>query len=439
MTSNPNCTSGMPLLPAEVCRFLQEHLGTYSLMAETNISAVFQGDLCHPATVIKVILPTPRAPFEAAMEYHNLVHAQSVQPSHTTALIDFKEMAGVHCFVMPRYESNLHKLRGLSYDDMILYMGQLLTAMRHLHMSNLVHLDLKPKNILVDWTTRAVRVGDFGMSKLNPRILQLSMATTVTHRAPEHLRHIIDKFGQMQAFTQEQLARMDMWSLGVVFYEMMLKCFKGISMTNCTVHEEPAASQQVYQYFMKLTRQQDGTLKHDPYELMQFVPDKHRREMKRVIHLVRNMMYFQPAGRWTAEEAFNYFYNYIYTQEEAQVPSRFHQVKCMAAKVTGEYFRKPMSDDADLHAVCEYVTMLAVYHHYYPKVNLEDLARVVMCFNYVHIMTDRMASKANLDVYALVKRSHLHVLKQLQAITTDDQGCQVVAAEMFQRCEVLLG
>lgn len=106
--------------------------------------------------------------------------------------------------------------RTLPIRERLALFRQVCDAMQHAHQSLVIHLDLKPANILVD-TTGAVKVLDFGIAKLMPA--QDSGDATLT------------RFGA-RAFTPdyaspEQLlgdavgTRSDVYAAGVVLYELL--------------------------------------------------------------------------------------------------------------------------------------------------------------------------------------------------------------------------
>lgn len=89
-------------------------------------------------------------------------------------------------------------------------------ALQFAHAEGILHRDIKPENILLD-TKGRVKIADFGIAKLvgEPRAeatLTGSGATlgTPLYMAPEQLEH-----------PQEVDQRADVYSLGVVFYEML--------------------------------------------------------------------------------------------------------------------------------------------------------------------------------------------------------------------------
>jgi predicted Ser/Thr protein kinase len=93
---------------------------------------------------------------------------------------------------------------------------QICEALQFAHDEGIVHRDIKPENILIDKKSR-VKIADFGLAKLlgrTPDELSLTgtgqLMGTLGYMAPEQLQ---------QAHTVDH--RADIYSLGVVFYEML--------------------------------------------------------------------------------------------------------------------------------------------------------------------------------------------------------------------------
>lgn len=83
-------------------------------------------------------------------------------------------------------------------------------ALRHIHTRHIVHRDLKSQNIfLTDGSV--VKIGDFGIAKVleHTRAMAKTMIGTPSHLAPEVCE------------SKPYGTKADMWSLGVVFYEVL--------------------------------------------------------------------------------------------------------------------------------------------------------------------------------------------------------------------------
>ncbi|KAJ3601594.1 hypothetical protein NHX12_032562 [Muraenolepis orangiensis] len=91
------------------------------------------------------------------------------------------------------------------------YMQQILEGTAYMHGQDIVHLDLKPENIVcVDHTGTAVKIIDFGLaSKLDPKV-----PLKVMHGTPEFVAPEVISFEPVYLST-------DMWSIGVICYILL--------------------------------------------------------------------------------------------------------------------------------------------------------------------------------------------------------------------------
>ncbi|KAM4535453.1 myosin light chain kinase, smooth muscle [Fundulus diaphanus] len=91
------------------------------------------------------------------------------------------------------------------------YMQQILEGMAFMHQQNIVHLDLKPENIVcVDTTGTSIKIIDFGLaSKLDG-----NAALKVMHGTPEFVAPEVINYEPVCLAT-------DMWSIGVICYILL--------------------------------------------------------------------------------------------------------------------------------------------------------------------------------------------------------------------------
>lgn len=117
--------------------------------------------------------------------------------------------------VMAYYEGSVLRNKidqeSLNIDEILAVAIQVAEGLRIAHDNNIIHRDIKPSNIFItkDGTAKII---DFGLAKLigHTKLTRIKMQVgTVTYMSPEQTRgEAIDK-------------RTDIWSLGVILYEML--------------------------------------------------------------------------------------------------------------------------------------------------------------------------------------------------------------------------
>jgi serine/threonine-protein kinase len=124
---------------------------------------------------------------------------------------------------------------GLTLRDVLRIVRQVADALDYAHRQGIVHRDIKPSNILLD-TAGRVKVADFGIAKVTGQSTELTVAGSV--------------MGSPQYLSPEQIrgddldGRSDVFSLGVVLYELLSKKrpFDGETITTLVyqiLHKEP--------------------------------------------------------------------------------------------------------------------------------------------------------------------------------------------------------
>ena len=133
---------------------------------------------------------------------------------------DFGE-AGGYFFLLMEYVDGANLRRVLQGGPLeprlaLQIVPQICDALQYAHEEGVVHRDIKPENILLDARGR-VKIADFGLAKLVGSS-RASFTLTGTHQVMGTLDYMAP---EQRSRPQEVDHRADIYSLGVVFYEML--------------------------------------------------------------------------------------------------------------------------------------------------------------------------------------------------------------------------
>ncbi|MDG4561884.1 MAG: protein kinase [Candidatus Competibacter sp.] len=134
---------------------------------------------------------------------------------HIVPVYDVGEFQGCYYMVMEYAEGGTLEARiqqGLTIEQTLTILHQVAMALDYAHQQGLVHRDIKPANILF-MVNGDAKVADFGIAKDYRQDQQLTqigwMVGTPSYMSPE------------QVLAQTVDSRSDLYSLGVMFYEML--------------------------------------------------------------------------------------------------------------------------------------------------------------------------------------------------------------------------
>lgn len=169
---------------------------------------------------LKVLIAGDEAPEKSIQRFYQEAEAISrLQHPNIVKVLEIGEADGRHYYTMNFVDGmtldSVIKKGGLKESDTSHLIKEVASALAYCHGMNIIHRDIKPSNIIVDRKTWLPKILDFGVAK------DLVLMTQLT--AEEEV------LGTPQYMSPEQAAgdnaeldyRTDIYSLGVVLYEML--------------------------------------------------------------------------------------------------------------------------------------------------------------------------------------------------------------------------
>jgi predicted Ser/Thr protein kinase len=211
----------VPPNPEELARYFP-HLEILELLGQGGMGAVYKARQSGLDRLVALkILPFEAGQDPAFTERFGREARALARLNHPNivSVYDFGQVGGLYYFIMEYVDGvNLRQLllQGqLQPAQALQIVPQICEALQFAHEEGVVHRDIKPENILLDRKGR-VKIADFGLAKLLGR------------SNDSHLTGPYQVMGTMHYMAPEQVDnplqvdhRADIYSLGVVFYEML--------------------------------------------------------------------------------------------------------------------------------------------------------------------------------------------------------------------------
>ena len=140
----------------------------------------------------------------AMLSHPNIVAVYDVSRSGSTEYIVMELIEGI---TLKQY---INRKGLLNWKEALHFSTQIIKALSHAHSRGIIHRDIKPHNIMI-LKDGSVKVADFGIARL------LSVQNTLTQEALGSVHYISPE----QAKGGQVDARSDIYSVGVVMYEML--------------------------------------------------------------------------------------------------------------------------------------------------------------------------------------------------------------------------
>ena len=212
----------VPPTPAELARYLPE-LEILELIGRGGMGVVYkarQKRLDLPVALKILPASVSRDPAFAERFAREARALAYLNHPNIVTVHDFGQADGLFYFVMEFVDgANLRQLLNtakITPKEALAIVPQICDALQYAHDKGIVHRDIKPENILLD-KNGAVKIADFGLAKLmghGAKDLTITgtgeVMGTPQYMAPEQVEH-----------PQDVDHRADIYSLGVVFYQML--------------------------------------------------------------------------------------------------------------------------------------------------------------------------------------------------------------------------
>lgn len=217
----PPKASSAPPSPADIARHFPQ-LEILEYLGRGGMGVVYKARQPQLNRFVALKILAPEREHDPAFSERFTREAQTLAGmNHPNIVVvhDFGKVEGLFYLVMEFVDGvslrQLLKTKKVSPEEALTIVPRICEALQYAHEQGVVHRDIKPENILLDKQGR-VKIADFGIAKIvgasqiQPALTQDQVLGTPHYMAPEQIE-------RPQAVDH----RADIYSLGVVFYEML--------------------------------------------------------------------------------------------------------------------------------------------------------------------------------------------------------------------------
>ena len=226
IASLPSPPAGAPYSPptaAQIAEFFPQ-LEVYELLGCGGMGVVYKARQLNLDRLVALKILSPELSSQPAFAERFAREAKAMARLHHSNIVsvyDFGRAGPYYYFLMEFVDGvDLHTLiqgKELKPPEVLRIVVEICQALQFAHEEGIIHRDIKPANILIDKKGR-VKMADFGLAKLagpdDRRLPSITLATgtlgTPQYMAPEQIER-----------PSEVDQRADIYSLGVIFYEML--------------------------------------------------------------------------------------------------------------------------------------------------------------------------------------------------------------------------